>query len=207
MNALPLFGDDDESIYYFSGNRFTRQYLSEGRTEVLLENIHWSTRNWNAVYQDRLAYHEIDRTSRTQRAAVQSLADGTEIELPVSMEGMTWSRDGRELLGFTRNPTEIVICVVESQQCETISGVDAPIRGYLPRWSRDEQRIFYLRSSESGECCDLRVVGRDGSDSRLLTHLDGFEVNNSFIGVTDEDAVFYNMVDGENDEIWLVAED
>ncbi len=207
MNTLPFFGDDEEAIYYFAGNSLTRQHLSEGRTEVVVDNIHWSTHNWNAVYQDQIAYHEIDRTESMQRAAVQNLADGTEVELPVPLEGMTWSRDGRELLGFTRNPMQIVICEVAGQQCETISGVDGPVGGYLPRWSRDEQRIFYLRSSDTGDCCDLRVVGRDGSDGRLLTHLDNFDTNSSFIGVTDEDAVFYNMVDAANDEIWLVAED
>ena len=207
MNTLPMFGDDEDSIYYFAGNRLTRQYLDEGRTEVVLDNVHWSTRNWNAVYEDRIAYHQLDRTAGTKRAAVQNLAGGTETELPVPLEGMTWSRDGRELLGFTRNPQVIVICLVERQQCETISGVDGPVRGYLPRWSRDEQRIYFLRSSDNGECCDLRVISRDGSDSRLLTHLDGFDPDSSFIGVTDADAVFYNMVDGANDEIWLVAED
>ncbi len=98
-----------------------------------------------------------------------------------------------------------MICDVESLECNAVSNLGSAIGGSLPRWSQDEDRIFFLRRSAEQECCDLWVVNRDGSDSRLLTHLEGFDFNSSYIGVTDQDEVFYSLVDGGDDEIWLVA--
>jgi len=205
INTLPIFGSDEDTIYYYAGDKFIRQHLDEDRKEVVLENFHWSTRNWPAVFEDRLAYHEIDRTAGTSRSVIKNLTDSTEVELPVTLQAMSWSRDGREMLGFARPPEGLTICDVEGLKCEALSHLGAAVRGYLPRWSRDEQRIFFLRWSEAAECCDLWVVNRDGSGGELLTHLDGFDMKNNYFGVTDKDEVFYNVVDGGDDEIWLVV--
>ncbi len=205
FNTLPIFGSEDDAVYYYAGDNFLRQYLDEGRTEVILEDFHWSKKNWPAVFEDRIAYHEIDRPTGVRKTVIRSLSDGSEVVLPVTLEGLSWSRDGSELLGFVRNPGDLSICNVASLQCEVLSSLGTPIRGYLPRWSRDEQRVFFLRWSEAGECCDLWVVDRDGSGGKLLTHLPDFDTKNSYFDVTDQDEVFYNLVDGGNDEIWLVA--
>ena len=207
MNTLPIFGAEEDAIYYYADDKFIRQHLDEGRTEVILENFHWSTRNWPAIFEDRIAYHEMDRTVGKKRAVIHNISDASDIELPVAMEALSWSQDGRELLGFVRNPGDITICDVESLSCEALSSLGTPVRGYLPRWSRDEQRIFFLKWSASSECCDLWMVNRDGSGSKLVADLGAFDTMNSYIGVTDQDEVFYNMVDGGDDEIWLIAMD
>ena len=183
------------------------QHLDEGRIETVLENFHWSTRNWIAVFDNQIAHQEIDRAAGLQRSVVLNVSDGSIRELPAKIEGMTWSRDGSELLGFIRSPGDILICDAADLDCDTVSHLGEPVRGYLPRWSRNEQRIFFLRQSEARVCCDLWVVNRDGSDARSLTHLDGFGYEGSYFGVTDQGDVFYNMVDGSSDEIWLVSAD
>ncbi len=205
FNTLPTFGSDEDTIYYYAGETFIRQDLDEGRKEVVVEDFHWSTRNWPAIHEDLLVYHQIDRTVRSQKTILHNLSDGSERELPVKMEGMSFSKDGREILGFVRSPGAIMICDVEGLECDAVSNLGADVDGYLPRWSQDEQRIFFLRWSEEKECCDLWVVNGDGSDSKLLTHLEEFDVKSSYIGVTDQDEVFYSLVDGGDDEIWLVA--
>lgn len=205
FNALPVFGSDGDSVYYYENRNLVRQDLDEGRIETVLEDFHWSTRNWIAIHDNRIAYQEVDREASTQRTVVLDMSDDTLRELPAKIEGMTWSRDGSELLGFVRNPGDILICGAESLDCEPVSNLGEPVRGYLPRWSRDEQQIFYLRQSEARECCDLWVVNRDGSDARSLTHLDSFDYQSGYFGVTDQGEIFYNMIDGGDDEIWLVS--
>ena len=75
------------------------------------------------------------------------------------------------------------------------------------RWSRDEQRVFYIRFNDKGECCTLWSVSRDGSDNTALADLPGFEMRNSYFGVARDGTIFYNHPDTSTAEIWLVAVD
>ena len=126
-------------------------------------------------------------------------------DLPVKLEGMTWSRDGKELLGFVRRGYVITRCDGQTLGCEPIINAGEPVRGYLARWSTDEKRIFFLRLTDGGDCCDLWVMNRDGTEQRRITYLNDFDMDGSLIGVTDQDQVFYNYTDGSSDEIWLIA--
>ncbi|MDJ0758906.1 MAG: winged helix-turn-helix domain-containing protein [Woeseiaceae bacterium] len=204
-NTLPIFGWEENSIFYYEGHSLVRQYLDEGRTETVLDDFHWSTKNWPAVYEERIVYQQLDRTVPSQKTVLESLRDGTTRDLPVKLEGMTWSRDGNELLGFVRRGYVITTCEAQTLRCEPVTHAGEPVNGYLARWSNDETRIFFLRLTDSGDCCDLWVMNRDGSEQRRITHLNDFEMDRNFIGVTDRDEVFYNYTDSSSDEIWLIA--
>lgn len=206
-NALPIWSDDGASIYYYRDRDFHRLLLDEGRDEKVIEDFHWSSRNWVAVHGDELAYHEFDRASGFQRAVIRDMVTGVEVELPVKLSGAEWSVDGSEILGFVFPPGELTICQRDSLQCEPITYDGVPVSGQRPRWSRDEQSIYYLRFSDKGECCTLWVVERDGDSNTELFDLNDYDPSNSYFGIDERGMVFYSHMDNSTSEIWLsVAE-
>lgn len=204
-NVLPVWSDDGASIYYYRDRSLHRLFLDEGRDQEIIADFHWSSRNWVAIHGDQLAYHEYDRASGFQRAAIRDMTTGTEVELPVPIEGAEWSVDGSELLGTVRKPFAIRICELESLQCRPVIHAGTPVLGFRPKWSRDERSIYYLRRSEKGDCCNLWVVDRDGSFNTELFELNGYELEKSYFGIDEQGMVFYNHMDSSADEIWLAA--
>ena len=172
----------------------------------MLPDFHWSSKNWGAAYGDRLYFSHFGAEAGGRRAVIRDLVTGDELNLPVPIVAAEWSAAGDELLGFT--PEEgLYICDVGALECDSIINSDEQVQGRRPRWSRDEQRIFYLRYSEKGECCTLWSIKRDGTENTKLVELTGFELSNSYFGVAQDGTVFYNHPDKSTAEIWLVAID
>lgn len=202
-NTLPFWSSDGRSIFYYRDRSLHRLHLGELRDEKVYADFHWSSRNWPAAHGDRLFFSEFDNDRTVHRGVIRNLRTDTEVELPVGLRGGEWSASGEELLGFV--PSEgIYICEVESLECRLVRNAGEPVRGLRPKWSRDEQRIFYLRSSGTGECCTLWAVNRDGTGNRELIDLPGYDFRNSYFGVDHEGMIFYNRPDNDASEIWLV---
>lgn len=203
-NTLPFWSGDGESIYYYRDRALHRLYRDEGRDEQVLANFHWSSKNWGAAHGDRLYYNDFGSERDFRQATIRNLVTGEEVALPVAIVAAEWSASGDELLGFT--PEEgLFICDANALDCEPIANAGEQIQGRRPKWSRDGQRVFYVRFNNKGECCTLWSVGRDGSANTELVELSGFDMRNSYFGVAHDGTIFYNHPDTSTAEIWLVA--
>ncbi len=205
-NTLPFWSGDGESIFYYRDRALHRLHRDEGRDELVLPDFHWSSKNWGAVHGDRLYHNQFDPARNFRQAVIRDLVTGEEQVLPVAIVAAEWSASGDELVGFT--PEEgLYICDAGALACERIMNSGEQVQGRRPKWSRDGQRVFYVRFNDKGECCTLWSVGRDGSDVTELVELPGFEMRNSYFGVADDGTIFYNHPDTSTAEIWLVAVD
>jgi hypothetical protein len=205
-NTLPFWSDDGETIFYYRGQALHRLHRGEGRDELVLADFHWSAKNWAAAHGDRLYYNDFGNGREFRQATIRDLVTGEEVALPVAIIAAQWTASGDELLGFT--PEEgLFICNANALTCERIVNAGEQIKGLRPKWSRDEQRVYYIRHSDKGECCTLWSVNRDGSDNTELTELTGLELRESYFGVAHDGTIFYNHPDTSTAEIWLVAAD
>jgi Tol biopolymer transport system component/DNA-binding winged helix-turn-helix (wHTH) protein len=205
-NTLPFWSGDGESVLYYRDRSLHRVYRDEGRDEQVLADFHWSSKNWGAAHGDRLYYNEFDGASGFRQAVLKDLVTGDEVTLTVAIVAAEWSASGAELVGFTPEDG-LYICDAGSLDCEPIMNAGEQVQGRRPKWSRDEQRVYFIRYNNKGECCALWSVDRDGSEVTEWADLTGFDVRNSYFGVTDDGTVFYNHADTSRAEIWLVATD
>ena len=206
VNTLPFWSSDGESIFYYRHESLHRLHRDEGRDERVLPDFHWSSRNWGAVYGDHLYYSDFDAAVGDRRAVIKDLVTGDEQILPVAILAAEWSASGEALLGFTREEG-LFICDVRALDCRAVMNAGEQVKGLRPKWSRDGQRVFYIRFNDRGECCTLWSVNRDGSVNTALAELTGFELSNSYFGVAHDGTIFYNHPDTSTAEIWLVAVD
>ncbi|NNK38793.1 MAG: hypothetical protein HKP03_09960 [Xanthomonadales bacterium] len=203
-NTLPFWSGDGESVFFYRDRALHRLHLDEGRDERVLPEFHWSSKNWGAAYGDRLYYNEFDVSRDFRQAVIKNLVTGDEVTLPVAIVAAEWSASGDELVGFT--PEEgLYICDANALTCGRIMNSGEQVQGRRPKWSRDGQRVFYIRFNNKGECCALWSVGRDGSDNTELVQLPGYDMRSSYFGVAHDGTVFYNHPDTSTAEIWLVA--
>jgi Tol biopolymer transport system component/DNA-binding winged helix-turn-helix (wHTH) protein len=206
INTLPFWSSDGESIFYYRDQALHRLHRDEGRDEQVLADFHWSSKNWGAAYGDRLYYSHFGPARDFREAVIRDLVTGEEQLLPVAIIAAEWSAGGEELLGIT--PEEgLFICNVAVLDCERVMNSGEQVQGQRPKWSRDGQRVLYIRFNEKGECCSLWSINRDGSENTELTELTGFDMRNSYFGVASDGTIFYNHPDTSTAEIWLVATD
>lgn len=204
-NTLPTWAGDGESILYYRGRSLHELNPNDGSDSEVFADFHWSSRNWLDAHGDRITFHNIHRPTRMQKTIVRTLGEATEIELPVSIEAAQWSIDGTELIGWHRQTGELLICRPGAQACQNIESDGAPLQGARPAWSRDGQSIYYLLHLDSGECCALWRIDRDGSNNTRIGELPDYEFDNSYFGVDADGAIIYNHVDRSSEEIWLAV--
>lgn len=206
-NTLPTWTSDNESVVYYKDRSLHVLDLADGTDSELYADFHWSSRNWLSVHGDRFTYHEIDRPARQHRTVVRKFAESDITELRVPIEAAQWSSDGSSLLGFHRRTRNIMVCDPGGSSCQAIEPDGQPVRGMRPKWSRDERRVYFLRPDDSGECCALWRMDRDGANVAPIGVLEGFQLANSYFGIDAEGKVFYNHMDDSTDEIWLAIID
>jgi Tol biopolymer transport system component/DNA-binding winged helix-turn-helix (wHTH) protein len=206
-NALPTWDSDGDSILYYRGRSLYRLNLADGSDAQVLEDFHWSSRNWLDTFRNRMTFHKVDRTTGERHTVIRSFEASDEIELPVPVEAAQWSPDGEELLGFYRGTGDLMICRADASGCRSIKHDGAPLRGWRPMWSRDGTQIYYVRLTPDSDLWTLWRVERDGTNSAELADLPGFEADNSHIDFTEDGAVFYNHRDDRANEIWLATAD
>jgi hypothetical protein len=208
-NTLPAWSHDG-ALYYYKGRSLHRFPAAGGPSVEVLPDFHWSSRNYVTLHVDKIAFHEYygaeDRTT-----VIKDLASGTETRLPrPAMNPMQWTKDGTELLGFRADGT-ILICAAAAAaataSCETLTDGEAPVRGARPRWSRDEQRIFFRRPAERAFHTALWVVGRDGRGATRLFDLGPLAVDDFYYGVAADDAIVWNQFEAGDSRIFMEALD
>lgn len=203
VNTLPAWSHDG-SLYYYQDRALHKLLPAGDSSTLVLEDFHWSSRNYLAVGGDKIAFHHWpSRTDR--RAVIKDLATGLETPVPGPAVNPTqWSRDRDEWLGFRSDGT-IVVCAASGASCETLSNGQAPIRGNRPRWSLDETRVFFTRAAGSPVYRALWAGDRNG-ETRLF-EFGPLESQNADFGVAAGDTIIWNQFEQTPSEIWMSAVD
>lgn len=206
-NTLPTWAGTDAVAYYHDRSLHVLD-LDDGSDSELYADFHWSSRTWLAIQGEQLTYHEVDRPAQQRRTVVREIGESDITELGVAIEGAQWSTDGSMLLGSHRQTNTVVICSSSGSPCRPIESDGQPIDGFRPEWSTDERQVYFLRKDNSGDCCALWRVDRDGGGrAEPVGQLEGFQQDNSYYGIDAGGNVVYNHMDDSTDEIWLAIID
>ena len=199
--TLPVWSAGDQSIWYYKGRSLHRLRPETGLSELVLEDFHWSEKNWMAVHGDRLAYH----LKGSRRTVIEDLASGEERSLPDHVFPTQWSRDGRRLLARARQGSWIVICTVPEFGCEPIREAGTPVAGALPHWSTDESRVFFRRARQDKPgYAEIWSVPSGGGEARPEAEIGPYEPRNMSFGIGEGDAIVWNEFDSAGiSEIWM----
>jgi Tol biopolymer transport system component len=131
----------------------------------------------------RIAYH-VETAKGEVRTFIRDLGTGYRVELGAGIELPSWSRDGQSLVGFSRQGgPRVVICPATGGACKV-----GPV-GYLPLWSADSSRIFFLRQGSTPDALGLWVVPSSLQGERLVAELDGILKSSVIPSVSCRDEV------------------
>ena len=172
----------------------------------MLDDFHWSKQNWLAVHGRRIAYLVNSPTVPEDNVSIiQDLDSGAIRELQTRVLPTDFTRDGRTLLARRATDGALVTCVAPDYACSEVTFDGAPIAGALPRWSADEQRIFFRRAKpDRPGYADIWVVDRAGGEPRPVAEIGPYDPQSVFFGVTDDDRIVWNEYDRiGNSEIWI----
>lgn len=201
MNTLPAWSTDG-SLHYYRDRSLHKLPPTGDSSTLVLEDFHWSSRNFLAIHGDKIAFHDfLNRADR--HAVIADLVTGRETRVPgLEVNPMQWSRNGDEWLGF-RSDGAVVICTPSGASCEALSNSQGPIRGNRPRWSLDETRVFFVREGNSPVHRALWMGDRDG-ETRLF-EFGPLEPQNADYGVAADDTIIWNQFEQTPSEIWMSA--
>lgn len=204
-NTLPTWSGDGTSILYYRDRSLHLLDPANGSDTQVFSDFHWSTRNWLDASGDRITFHNVDRPNRLKKTFVRELGESSAIELPVPIEAAELSADATEVVGFYRATGEIYLCDIDTLRCQGIEVDGKPLTGFNPSWSPDERQVYFLQHDDSGGCCTLWRVDRDGNNMTEIAVLTEFETANSFYIIATDGGVIYNHVDRSTEEIWLAV--
>jgi WD40-like Beta Propeller Repeat len=199
--TLPVWSRSEDSIFYYKDRALHRFDRETGVSEPVLEDFHWSSRNWLAVHGDRLAY----RLRSAAQSVILELQTGEEIVLDAAVLPTDWSRDGSVLLGRREGDHALLTCVAPDFSCAPVRHDGEPVDGAIPRWSSDESRIFFRRAhpSRSGYA-QIWVVSTSGGEPRPLVSVGPYQPENMFFGVAADDSIIWNEYESSGrSEIWM----
>lgn len=204
--TLPSWSRSEPALWYYRDRALHRLDTQTGNSELVLEDFHWSARNWLAVHGDLLAYRIRSRWPGQARSVTHDLASGEIRTLGTDILPADFSRDGRHLLARKIPGADIVICDTVDLACEPVVHEGRNVDGAVPRWSHDEQRIFFRRARhDKPGYAYLWAVGRDGSDLRQLVEVGPYESSNFFFAVDENDRLIWPEIDHAGaPEIWQV---
>jgi len=217
LNICPIWSADGDSLLIYQEKpsaSLRRQPLGGGPSVEVLAGFRYATHHSarERPQGDAVVYVRMEPpgSGRPTRTIVRDLKSGAETVLPLPAVGWpTWTRDGEQVLGARRDSGEIVLCAVAEGTCEVLAQTGAPVeaehpRGFHPRWSADETRIFYLRfSGTAAATTELWVVDRDGGHQRKLVDLAPRDVVDPRFEVTPDDQIVWSRVERSSYAIWV----
>jgi Tol biopolymer transport system component len=199
--TLPFWSRSDQSIYYFKGRALHRLDPDTGLSDLILEEFHWTSKNWPAVYREQLAYH----LKGDRRTVLHDLASGEERLLDEQVLPSDWSRDGKRLLG-RGSGSRVVVCLAPEFRCEPIlDGDGSPVLGAIPRWSADESRVFFRRAlQDKPGYAGIWSVPVAGGEARLRAEVGPYDGTSMSFGIAEGDVIIWNEVQpAGRSEIWM----
>ena len=202
--TLPAWSRSEDIIYYYDKRALHRLDPSRGISESVVEDFHWSKKNWLAVHGSKLAYW-LRRPFGPGRTIILDTATNTELTLEEPLLPTDWSRDGKTLLGRTINGSGLMTCTAPEFTCVPILEGDEPVAGAIPRWSSDESRVFFRRARhDKPGYAYIWVVDANGGEARSVAEIGPYQPPNMFFAIANDDSIIWNQYDSlGRSEIWL----
>ncbi len=206
--TLPSWSRSEPVLWYYRDRALHRLDTRTSNSELVLEDFHWSRKNWLAVHGDLLAYRIRGRWPGRARSVMHDLASGEIRTLETDILPADFSRDGQHLLARKVPGADIVICDTADLTCEPIVHEGSNVDGAVPRWSHNEQRVFFRRARQDKPgYAFLWVVDRDGDNLRELIEVGPYESANFFFAVDEQDHLIWPQFDHAGaPEIWWVTD-
>jgi Tol biopolymer transport system component/DNA-binding winged helix-turn-helix (wHTH) protein len=205
-STLPVWSRSEDTIYYYRDRSLHRLDPVTGVDERVVEDFHWSSRNWHAVHEQRVAYHIKGTHIRPGSSEILDLQTGSKTTLDEPLWPTDFSRDGLTLLGRRQGDHALLTCSAPDFGCTPILHAGEPVQGAVPRWSADESRIFFRRALSRPGYAEIWVVDRSGGEPAPVVTIGPYEPENMFFGVAADDSIIWNQYDSTGrSEIWMAT--
>lgn len=150
--------------------------------QVEADNVGRHYYEWRYGAQQRIAFRRVADTAETSGLYLIA-PDGSDLEftglvdLDFNQGSVVWSPDGRKLAFVGNRPGYQGVFVLDLATSDILD-VTQPSGGYDPAWSPDGRQLTYASHYRPsyGESPAIRIVNTDGSGQRIVTEMDGPEI-------------------------------
>jgi hypothetical protein len=203
MYIMPRFSPDGGQIYYFTDRppSFRRIAANGGSSETVVDGWLWGARVFGAQISPdgRSVAYTASGNAATAGARVRELATGQERSLGEPFGVVSWSRDGRFVLGARDN--HVVRCRSDGGPCETLA------EGSYPIESGDGSRVFFFRAGRPLDDRTLRsgevwVMSEQGMDQKRVAVLEPQSTLATPFDVSIHDEIVWVQFRRGKEELW-----
>ena len=204
LNHMPRWSADGASIYFFqiSPELSFRRVPAVGGASTAVLPLKWETHNFPSFDPTgQFMAYTFNRPSSESQTIVRDLASNAERVIPgAAVRYPHWSRDGRQLAGW-RNDGTIALCDVAGPSCRTLT------EGYLPAWSGDGSRLYFLRAvqTEPRTMHEVWSVRPDGTDLQMHRRIGGFRPIDLFFDVSRNNQLAWATHRPGRRELWAAT--
>lgn len=207
-NIHPRWSDDGRHLFYYQHRpeRSFRRIAAEGGESALAaEGWAWGTHN--AARTDpsgRLAVYTRMEKGAPMETRVRDLDTGSERSLPRILRYPRWSRDGGSVIGSDVSDSQSRLsgplreCFLETGECRTLGP-----EGYMPAFSADGSRIYFLRFGAGRDEREVWVAPREGGEAEFVAALSPLHPINTFFDVSPEGELLYVRFHAGAQELWV----
>jgi Tol biopolymer transport system component/DNA-binding winged helix-turn-helix (wHTH) protein len=207
-NIHPRWSDDGRQLFYYQHRpvRSFRRIAAEGGESVLAaEGWAWGTHN--AARTDpsgRLAVYTWMEKGAPMETRVQDLDTGSERSLPRILRYPRWSRDGGSVIGSDVSDSQSRLsgplreCFLDTGECRRLGP-----EGYMPAFSADGSRIYFLRFGTGRDEREVWAAPREGGEAEFVATLSPLHPINTFFDVSPEGELLYVRFHAGAQELWV----
>jgi Tol biopolymer transport system component len=199
LNIMPEWSQDGASLYFYQFRPVPsfRKVAISGAASVEIAPWAWDKQNHARVDSGgHSAVYTVGGVSGPRATFVRDLGTGQEKPLAEAIARPQWSRDGKSILGSTKDD-RILACPVAGGACKVLT------RGNRLRWSGDGSRIFFFRTTRSANSFELWSAAGDGSDEKKIAQLGPFRPTEVHFDVSSRGEIVWVRFEEGRQELWL----
>jgi Tol biopolymer transport system component len=199
QNIMPSWSSDGNSLYFYQvrpTRSFRRQAVSEA-VSVEVARWTWGRQNFARMNEgEQYAVYTLSDGIRPKATLVRDLKTGQEIPLAQPIARPQWSRDGRIILGSTADD-RIMACPVSGSDCKVLTN------GNRPKWSVDNSKIYFFRTTNRPDWFELWSADSEGSRERRIAAVGPFSAAEAHFDVSSRGQVAWVPISEGRQELWL----
>jgi len=142
----------------------------------------------------RVAYGKIT-AGKGEGTILRDLRTGEETPLGAALYVPAWSHDGRYLAGSSDTLEGLGVCDMQTGEVRRLT------KGFLPRWSYDDSRIYFLR--QLFPPYEIWSISREGTDERRVAVLGMMVPGASFFDVSAMGLIAWVELEPGRQELWM----
>ena len=203
-NIFPRWSHDGKSLFFYQEKpkpSFRTIAIEGGPSTRVLDNWIFERENGSQLdpSDEYIVYSKMKEGSVTA-TLIRHLKTGKERALPVIINRVQWSENGKWIAGtnFENMVENIFICPVDGKECRLLT------KGVTPVWSPDNSRIFFQRKGELEDGGELWSISIDGSNEKKETELRPMSPIGFFYDVSPTDEVAWVKLNSGPNELWLM---